>query len=403
MIAALWVFWSAAAIILYTYALYPLWLWFRASLFAQPWKRDDIRPRVSVIMAVHNGAPLLKAKISQLLAIDYPKDLLEILIVSDGSNDATNEILAKGSHTRVRSFVLPQRSGKAAALNVGIREANGDILVFVDIRPVLERDAVRRLVQNFADRQIGCVGGELRLRSDEHDASTAAVSNLYWRYEQWMRKWEARSGSLLGVYGGFYAVRRELATQLPDGTILDDMYQPLQVARQGYRVVLDESARVWDVWPRTSNGEFARKVRTLAGNFQLLRLAPWLLRRHNPLRWRLFAHKLLRLLVPAQLVLLLITCWMLRGSAFYSILLAAQIVFYAVALLGLQTDNSLIRKISGPAAAFCLLNAAAVAALWNFLFSPGPLWEIWGQPQLAYFGAPPLVEPTTPLTIEAEK
>jgi cellulose synthase/poly-beta-1,6-N-acetylglucosamine synthase-like glycosyltransferase len=376
MIAALWVFWFAAAIILYTYTLYPLWLWFRASLFAQPWKRDDIRPRVSVIMAVHNGAALLDQKISQLLAIDYPKDLLEILIVSDGSNDGTDEILAKVV-AGVRTFVLSERRGKAAALNVGIREANGDILVFVDIRPVLERDAVRRLVENFADRQIGCVGGELLLRSDEHDASTAAVSNLYWRYEQWMRKCEARSGSLLGVYGGFYAVRRELATQLPDGTILDDMYQPFQVARQGYRVVLDESARVWDVWPRTSNGEFARKVRTLAGNFQLLRLAPWLLRRQNPLRGRLFAHKLLRLPVPVLLVLLLITSWMLRGSPFYSILLAAQIVFYAAALLGLKFDNPITRRISGPAAAFCLLNAAATVAFWKFLFARGPLWKIW--------------------------
>ena len=402
MIAALWVFWLAAAIILYTYTLYPLWLWFRASLFAQPWKRDDIRPRVSVIMAVHNGAALLDQKISQLLAIDYPKDLLEILIVSDGSNDGTDEILAKVV-AGVRTFVLPERRGKATALNVGIRESNGDILVFVDIRPVLERDAVRRLVENFADRQIGCVGGELLLRSDEHDASTAAVSNLYWRYEQWMRKCEARSGSLLGVYGGFYAVRRELATQLPDGTILDDMYQPLQVARQGYRVVLDESARVWDVWPRTSNGEFARKVRTLAGNFQLLRLAPWLLSRQNPLRWRLFAHKLLRLLVPVLLVLLLITSWMLRGSAFYSILLAAQMVFYAAALLGLKFDNRITRRISGPAAAFCILNAAAVAAVWKFLFTQGPLWKIWGQPQLIYFGAPPVIEPVNPLTTETEK
>lgn len=401
MIAA-WVFWLAASIIVYTYAGYPLWIWLRASLFPRPWRREQIRPTVSIIMAVHNGAPLLQEKISQLLTIDYPRDLLEILIVSDGSNDGTNEILARVV-AGVRTFVLPERRGKAVALNVGIREAKGDILVFVDVRPVLEKGAVGRLIENFADPQIGCAGGELLLLSDGHDASTAAVSDFYWRYEQWIRKCEAQTGSGLGVYGGFYAVRRELATQLPEGTILDDMYQPLQVARQGYRVVLDESARVWDVWPRTSNGEFARKVRTLAGNFQLLRLAPWLLRRQNPLCWRLFAHKLLRLLVPVLLVLLLITSWMLRGSALYSIFLTAQIVFYAAALLGLRTDNSLIRKISGPAAAFCLLNAAAVAALWNFLFSPGPLWKIWGQPQLVYFGAPPVVEPATPLTTETEK
>jgi len=262
---AVWTFWLAGLTIVYTYAGYPLWLWFRASLFEHPWKRADIRPTVSIIMAVHNGGALLPEKINQLLAIDYPRDLLEILIVSDGSVDGTNEILAKVCDARARTFILPQRCGKATALNLGIREAAGEMLLFVDIRPVLEKDAVRRLIQNFADPQIGCVGGQLMLRSDVHDGSTAAVSDFYWRYEQWMRKCEARSGSVLGVYGGFYAVRRKVAMQLSEGTILDDMYQPLHVASQGYRVVLDESARVWDVWPRTSNGEFTRKVRTLAG------------------------------------------------------------------------------------------------------------------------------------------
>ena len=374
---AVWIFWLAAGTIVYTYVGYPLWLWFRATLFARSWRRGKILPTVSVIMAVHNGAALLRQKISQLLTIDYPQDLLKILIVSDGSDDGTNNILATITDSRIKTFALPERRGKAAALNVGIREAKGGILVFVDIRPVLDKCAIRRLVENFADPQIGCVGGQLELRSDTHDTTTAAVSDFYWRYEQWMRKCEARTGSVLGVYGGFYAVRRELATQLPEGTILDDMYEPLHIALQGYRVVLDESARAWDVWPRTSNAEFARKVRTLAGNFQLLRLAPWLLGGQNPLRWRLFAHKLLRLLVPVLLILVFVTSWMVRGSAFYSFLLAAQIVFYAAALLGLKFDNRITRRISGPAGAFCMLNTAAVVAFWKFLFTRGPLWKIW--------------------------
>ncbi len=374
--SSIWIFWIAVSTILYTYAGYPLWLWFRASFFALPWKRAQLLPTVSVIVAVHNGAALLHDKINQLLTIDYPRKLLEILFISDGSDDGTNEILADVSETHVRTFLLPERCGKAAALNVGIREATGNILVFVDIRPVLEKNAIRRLVKNFADPQIGCVAGQLALRSGAHDGTTAAVSDFYWRYEQWMRRCEALTGSILGVYGGFYAVRRELATQLPDGTILDDMYQPLHIARQGYRVVLDESAQVWDAWPSTSNGEFRRKVRTLAGNFQLLGLAPWLLTRHNPLRWRLFSHKLLRLTVPALLMLLSVTSWTLRGSGFYLLVLLAQIGFYATALLGLKFDNRITRRIAGPPAAFCLLNAAAVAAFWKYVFTR-PLWKIW--------------------------
>ncbi len=184
--------------------------------------------------------------------------------------------------------------------------------------------------------------------------------------------------SPLGVYGGFYAIRRKLASALPEGTILDDMLQPLSVIRQGYRSVLDLRARVYDIWPRNLRGEFHRKVRTLAGNFQLLQLAPWLLSRQNRLRFELISHKLMRLLVPILLVLLFVTSTFLADrSVLYAGALAAQIAFYVLAVLGAGRGIPALMRIAGPASAFCMLNAAVVVGFYKFLFTRGPLWKIW--------------------------
>ena len=180
------------------------------------------------------------------------------------------------------------------------------------------------------------------LRDDGHDPGARAVGGLYWRYEQWIRNCEAKVDSPLGVYGGFYAIRRKLASSLPPGTILDDMLQPLSVIRQGYRSVLDLRARVYDIWPKSLRGEFHRKVRTLAGNFQLLQLAPWLLSRQNRLRFELISHKLMRLLVPMLLVVILVTSALLANhSLLYTGAFAAQIVFYILAALGRDAWNSI--------------------------------------------------------------
>jgi hypothetical protein len=220
------------------------------------------------------------------------------------------------------------------------------------------------------------------LRTDDHDTAANAVSGLYWRYELWVRKCEALVDSPVGVYGGFYAVRRELATPLPEGLILDDMYQPLCIVRQGFRSVLDDSARAWDVWPKTSAGEFNRKVRTLAGNYQLLQKAPWLLGRANRLRFQLISHKLLRLAAPFLFLLLTITNCMLYGTQPYSAFLLMLTLFCGLATVGFLWDIPLVRRFAGPASGFTLLNGAALAALFTFLFKPNSLLGLWakGQP-----------------------
>jgi cellulose synthase/poly-beta-1,6-N-acetylglucosamine synthase-like glycosyltransferase len=335
-------------------------------------------PTVSIILAVHNGAALLRLKVDHLLSLDYPRDRMEIVIVSDGSTDGTDDILKEFPDPPVRSIRCSEHRGKAAALNMGMHSATGEILLFLDIRPTIENSALQLLLSNFADPRVGCAAGELVLRDDGHDAGAKAVAGLYWRYEQWIRNCEAKVDSPLGVYGGFYAVRRKLARALPEGTILDDMLQPLSVIRQGYRSVLDVRARVHDIWPKNLRGEFHRKVRTLAGNFQLLQLAPWLLLRQNRLRFELISHKLLRLLVPILLVILLISSALLANrSLLYAGALAAQIVLYVLAALGAGRGIPVLMRIAGPASAFCMLNAAVVVGFYKFLFTQGPLWKIW--------------------------
>jgi cellulose synthase/poly-beta-1,6-N-acetylglucosamine synthase-like glycosyltransferase len=381
-----YVFWCAACLMLYTYAGYPLWIYLRSRWSPRPQQQGSILPTVSIILAVHNGAALLRQKVAHLLSLDYPQDRMEIKIVSDGSTDGTDDILKEFCDPRIKCIRCSEHSGKAAALNLGMQSATGEILIFLDIRPWVEINALQLLVSNFADPLVGCVAGELVLGDDGHDAGAKAVGGLYWRYEQWIRNCEAKVDSQLGVYGGFYAVRRKLARALPEGTILDDMLQPLSVIRQGYRSVLDLRARVYDIWPKSLRGEFHRKVRTLAGNFQLLRLAPWLLSRQNRLRFELISHKLMRLLVPMLLVILLTSSVVLASrSLLYTGALAAQIVFYLLAALGAWRGIPVLMRIAAPASAFCMMNAAVVVGFYKFLFTRGPLWKIWtsGTPALA--------------------
>jgi len=381
-------FWFAACLMLYTYAGYPLWMYLRSSLQPRPQRQGSIFPTVSIILAVHNGAALLRQKVAHLLSLDYPQDRMEIEIVSDGSTDGTDDILKEFQDPHVKCSRCPEHSGKAAALNIGMQRATGEILLFLDIRPWIESNALRLLISNFEDPRVGCVAGELVLRDDGHDAGAKAVGGLYWRYEQWIRNCEAKVDSPLGVYGGFYAVRRKLASALPAGTILDDMLQPLSVIRQGYRSVLDLRARVYDIWPKSLQGEFHRKVRTLAGNFQLIQLAPWLLSRQNRLRFELISHKLLRLLAPILLGILLISsAWLANRSWLYAGACAAQIAFYVLAALGTGRSIPILARITAPASAFCMLNAAVVIGFYKFLFTRGPLWKIWTSGASASFAA----------------
>jgi cellulose synthase/poly-beta-1,6-N-acetylglucosamine synthase-like glycosyltransferase len=371
------VFWLSFAVIAYTYVGYPSIMFLLARFAARPWRKAHFDASVSIVMAVHNGAERLPQQIEHLASLD-PGRVREVIIVSDGSNDATAEVLNQSRDPRVRSIILPEQGGKAVALNHGIAAATGEILLFIDIRPKVAAGALGQLMSNFADPLVGCVAGELVLNSDGHDAASSAVSGVYWRYEQWIRNCEAAFDSPVGVYGGFYAARRSLVQLFPPGIILDDMFQPLAILRQGYRSVLDRSAIVTDTWPGKVAGEFQRKVRTLAGNFQLVSLAPWILSPANRVLFQLVSHKLLRLAVPYFFVLMLISAsWLGLDSPAWRLVALAQWVFWLSALASLRVKLPVIHRFAAAASALLVLNAAAIAGLYKFLFTTGPLWKIW--------------------------
>jgi cellulose synthase/poly-beta-1,6-N-acetylglucosamine synthase-like glycosyltransferase len=371
------IFWASLAGILYTYMGYPMLMWLLARFRRHAWKTASITPSVSIVLAVRNGIEMLPRKIQHLLDLDYP-NLTEIIIVSDGSTDGTAALLSRQSSKRIKAIVLDEHGGKAVAVNAGVAAAASEVIVFVDIRPEIAPGAIQELVSNFADEKVGCVCGRLTLRDEGHDATSAAVGGIYWRYEQWLRGCESAWDSPVGVYGGFYAIRRELATPQPPGTILDDMFQPLSIIRQGYRSVIDTKARVYDTWPKKMGGEFDRKVRTLAGNFQLFQFAPWTLTPQNRVLFQLISHKLMRLVVPYLMILLLASTMVLSiGSEIYLAFAVLQISFWSLAIAGMYFKIPVLHRVAAPAGAMLVLNAAAVVGFYKFLFTRGPLWKIW--------------------------
>jgi biofilm PGA synthesis N-glycosyltransferase PgaC len=369
-------FWGAAALILYTYFGYPAWLWVRSRWRSRSLESAPFTPLISVVMVVRNEEQFLRRKLQNLLQLDYPCELSQILVVSDGSTDGTETILREyAQDPRVIVLLNHLPRGKASGLNDALALAQGEIVVLTDARQLLERNSVRILMEDFADPVVGCVSGELML-GDPESGEIGQGTGLYWGYEKRVRELEATSGSVVGATGAFYAVRRNLLAALPPETILDDVYVPMQVVRQGARVGFDSRARAWDDAKLQTEHEFGRKVRTLSGNYQLLQLAPWLLTSENPIRFEFVSHKLLRLLMPFALTVALITPAFLP-QPIYRVALVMQLFFYGLSLLArLHLARGILGRIADAAHTFVFLNVAALVAFMNFITGRK---VVWGQ------------------------
>jgi len=371
-----WIFWVSASLIAYTYVGYAAWLWLQAQLFPWPVMRMRQELPISIVMVVRNEERVLDDKLRNLLNLDYPPEHCQIVIASDGSTDRTEEILRGHlDNPRVQVVMNQLSRGKASGLNDAFEWAHGDIVVFTDARQKIEPGALRVLAESFADPNVGCVSGELML-GDLDSGETRRGMGLYWRIEKQVRELEAASGSVVGATGALYAVRRDLLTAVPEGTILDDVYIPLQVVKQGKRVVFEPRARAWDRPDLGSGLEFARKVRTLSGNYQLVQLMPWLLSGQNPVLLRFVSHKLLRLVAPFALAALFVASLWLKAPL-YRAALILQLAFYglgAVALARLLKRGPLARAADA-AATFVLLNTAAVVAFANFVSGRKVAWS----------------------------
>jgi len=368
-----WLFWLSAALIAYTYLGYPLYLYLRSCWRSMAVRSSPVFPAVSVIMAVHNEEAVLPVKLRNLENLNYPADRLEVVICSDGSVDKTNFILSSQTNAQVRAILCPVRQGKAAALNRAIEAARGEIVVFTDARQLIEADAIRHMMANFADPSVGCVSAELML-SNFGDAGKGRGLGLYWEMEKKIRQMESSTSSVVGTTGALYAIRRNLIIPLPHGTILDDVFVPMHVARSGGRVMFEPRARAWDAVATDPRTEFRRKVRTLTGNYQLLQLAPWLLTPANPLLLEFVSHKLLRLMVPFALATLLAGSFVIPGGI-YRVALLLQLVCYGLALLALVRPRiGLVSQVANVALTFVVLNTAAAVALFNYVTGKKSAW-----------------------------
>lgn len=368
------VFWVAAATVGYTYLGYAMWLWLRTRLLPRPVRTGTYLPPISIVLVVRDEAVLLERKMRTLLELDYPPDRVEILVVSDGSTDGTNHLLKElAGDRRVRGILNPEARGKAAGLNEAMTALRGEIVVFMDVRQKFRTDAVRLLLENFADPEVGCASGKLIL-SDPDCPEADRGLGLYWKIEAVIRELEAASGSVVGATGAFYAIRRSMLVPLPPGTILDDVFIPMQVVRQGKRVVLDPRAGVWDLPDLGTGREFGRKVRTLGGIYELLKLQPWLLTKANPLRFEFVSHKLFRLAVPFALFAALLSSAFLPGMI-YRVALALQLAFYGLSIWGtFRPKSNPLARVSNAAFTFVLLNAAAFVAFTNFVAGRKAVW-----------------------------
>ena len=363
-------FWFSLIFVVYTYFGYPILLVIMAKLRSNPVDKKDFTPSATIIIAAHNEEQTIRNKLENVLSIDYPKEKFEIIVVSDGSSDRTDDIVREFSNKEIRLIRVTERSGKAHAINTAVPESQGEIIIFSDARQSYDSDAVKELVRNFNDSTVGAVSGELYLVNHNSRGVSEGVG-IYWKYEKLLRKIESRLYSTSGATGAIYAIKKELYHRIPDDTILDDVVIPMNVVLSGYRVVFEENARAYDKVASTAKQELTRKIRTLCGNYQIIFRMPSLL---NPFKniifFQFISHKVFRLLVPFALIFIFISNMFLLQAAFYKTTMIMQVCFYVSAIIGhflSMKKPSFIGRLFGVPLAFVVLNYAALAGLYRFI------------------------------------
>jgi poly-beta-1,6-N-acetyl-D-glucosamine synthase len=372
-------FWLLAAAVAWTYLLFPVGVLLRGAARRAPRFAPlpaGSEPTVSVVLAARNEAERLERRIENLLAQDYPRERLQVVVVcntcTDDSAGVARTVAQRDS--RVEVLVSDADQGKAGALNLGVGHARGEIVVFADARQLFAPDAVRRLVEAFADPSVGAVSGRLVIGPSRKAAVRGM--GIYWWLETHFRAAQSRTGSVIGATGAIYAVRRALVPRVPPHLILDDVFIPMQVVLRGFRVLLRPEAVAHDTPSGRTRLEYRRKLRTMTGNVQLLRALPDLLSaRRNPFFVRYLSHKVMRVLTPLLLVLLaalgaLLPLWPYRASA-------ATVA--GLAVLGVVGLLLPLRLLALPAA-FVVVQWAALVAL----LRPGrDASAVWTAPEPA--------------------
>lgn len=354
---------ASVALLGYTYVGYPIAVAALSALRPMKVARDaSYEPKVSVLIPVYNARGYVAPKLESLLAQTYPKDKLEILVYSDASDDGSDDAVRAYAARGVRLIRGEARKGKPSALNVMREEATGEVFVLTDIRQALSANAIRSLVDHLADPSVGAVSGNLELTG-------GTGAGAYWRYENFIRSCEARFRGMVGVTGPLYAIRAVDLHEVPEDIILDDMLIPMRLRLEGKTLVFEKDAVALDD-AFEDDREKGRKVRTLAGNFQLFARMPALLSPvANPSFFETFSHKLLRLAGPPLMAGALVgTIHGLltdpdpKTRARLALLLAGEVGFAALAALGPRAG-----KLGQLARTFAMMNTAAVQGFVRFM------------------------------------
>ena len=373
---ALIVFWASLGALVYVYAGYPLVL-VLLSLFSRRQKAEPgFTPFLSVLIAAYNEGGGIRRKLEQTLALDYPADKIEIIVLSDGSTDQTDEIVRSFPDPRVRLLQVTGRKGKTNAQNEGVKIARGEVLIFSDATTIYHSQALRYLASNYADPHVGAASGRYQYLDPQGTSPTGLGTVAFWNYENFIKAMQSRIRTISGCCGCIYSVRRGIYTPLaPD--VISDLVQPLHVIRKGYHVVFDDRALAYEETTQSTSEEFAMRVRVVTRGIRGVLSVSELL---NPLRFgsvafQLWSHKVLRWLVPFILFLMLAANLMLWQLPDYRLFLLAQAVFYATTILSLVIPIQRIWKPLGIPLYFCTLNAAAFFSVIQVL--RGKKYVVW--------------------------
>jgi cellulose synthase/poly-beta-1,6-N-acetylglucosamine synthase-like glycosyltransferase len=362
-------FWLSAAALFYTYAGYPLLVWVVSQLHPRRIHRGEGEPSITIIITAYNEERDLKAKLENTLALDYPRELLEIVVASDCSTDHTDEIAREFSASGVKLIRQPQRFGKTAAQNRAVETAAGEIIVFSDATSHYEANVLRAIVPNFSDASVGCVAGQL-VYIDKTDSEVGRGAQSYWSYESFLRRHESRACSLIGAPGCLYAVRKSAYVPLYHEAC-SDFIIATKMVEQGLRAVYEPAAICTEETNRRTRDEFKMRVRVIAQTLtDLWRHRPMM----NPFRSgfyavELFSHKVMRYAVPLFLFAALASSAALAFRAkLFLALMIAQLAFYFSAVVGLLLERSGVRyRLLSLPHYFVLANLASVFAFHKFL------------------------------------
>lgn len=337
---------------------------------------------MSLLIAAYNEEKVIRKKLENALSLNYPKEKLEVVVVSDASTDRTNEIVLSYADKGVRLVQMEKRGGKTRALNEGIKYCKGEIIVLSDADTIYHSDSLFHLLKHFGTPDIGVVCGELRYV--DPDSVSGEAEGIYWRYEQWLKHLESRFNTLIGANGAIYALRKKEYVPM-DVNLVDDLMEPILIyLKYGKRIIYEPNALGFEKPAETFIKEYKRKIRTITNSFySLLRTAgEWI--KKPMFAFQVISHKILRWLVPIFLILLfgsnlvIVATQGIEAGIGYIALLICQIVFYMVALRGfylLRKGKEKLSRIEGIIFYFCMVNTAALLAIWKLL--RGKLYITW--------------------------